>query len=178
MLKLKFISTIWVWIFSLLILSGCTLKNNRVIKLGDNLLHTYQAPNQCGPNALSIVMRYWDINKTANEIANKIYLPYLKGTYSLSMLFYVKSLGLDAFLYKGDINDLREKIDNGYPMLLAVKHDNMPVHYIVAYGYYGNKIIIHNGIKSRVYIKEDRLNHIWSMAGYMTLWIYKKGIKV
>lgn len=171
-----YISTLLVWILFLSILSGCSLKSGQVIKLNDDLLHTYQLPNQCGPNALSIVMRYWNVNKTPTEIATKIYQPSLKGTSSLSMLFYVKESGLEAFLYRGTIEDLRKKINSGYPMLLAIKPKNMPVHYIVAYGYSGDKIIIHNGIRSAVAIGEDELIKIWKEAGYMTLWIHRKGV--
>ena len=157
--------------FLAILITGCSSNNVRIIRLGE-LLNSYQDKHQCGPNSLSIIMRYWGVDKTPSEIASEIYHPAMKGTYSLSMLLYAKSSGLGGFLYKGAIDDIREKIDNGYPMLLALKRGDLPIHFVVVYGYRGDEFIIHDGLRMAVSIKQDELDNLWRSAGNMALWIY------
>jgi ABC-type bacteriocin/lantibiotic exporter with double-glycine peptidase domain len=147
-----------------------------VIPINKRLLSTHQLPNQCGPTALSIVMRYWGVNKTPDKISSLIYSPSLKGTYSLSMLLYIKSLkNLNGLLYKSNMEDLQLKISNGYPIILGLKKRNVEfLHFVVAYGYEEDKIIIHDGLKPKVVINKSSLDKMWQNAKYIALWIYPK----
>ena len=167
--------TILVLTQSLAILfAGCSSNSARVIDMSD-FLNVQQERHQCGPNTLSIILRYWGVDKTPQEISSEIYNPALRGTLSLSMLLYAKLSGLDAFLYAGTISDLRKKINDGYPVVLALARQEPMVHFVVIYGYKGDKFIMYDGINSAVLIHQEEMQRLWKKAGNMILLVYPRG---
>jgi ABC-type bacteriocin/lantibiotic exporter with double-glycine peptidase domain len=129
---------------------------------------------QCGPASLAEILNFWGIPVTPEEIATEIFSPAAGGTLNLDMMLYSEKKGMKAIYYKGNIDDIKSKIDLGYPMIvlvdlgLFVYQQN---HFMVVVGYDENGLIVHSG--------KDRLKPIplkyfiktWKKTNFWTLWI-------
>ncbi|MEW6118060.1 MAG: C39 family peptidase [Nitrospirota bacterium] len=135
-----------------------------------------QEEYQCGPASLAGVLNYWNISATPEEIAKDIYSGSARGTLNLDMLFYAQRKGADALHYSGGWDDLREKINKGYPLIVMV--DNgfsiyQVHHFMVAVGYSEGSVIVNSGAAERAVIDKGRFLTTWKKTNYWTLWIKK-----
>lgn len=95
-----------------------------------------QEENYCGPAALAMVMNYYGVNITQEEIAREIYEPGLEGTLSMQLILYPIQKGFEAEMYNGNVDDLKEKLRAWFPLIVSVKEDGKDkVHYMVVWGY-------------------------------------------
>ncbi|HYA31796.1 MAG TPA: C39 family peptidase, partial [Thermodesulfovibrionales bacterium] len=81
-----------------------------------------QEDYQCGPASLAAVLNYQGVSVTSDEVARAIYSPSARGTLNIDMVLYAQSLGLRASQYKGGLDDLREQIDAGRPLIVLVDY--------------------------------------------------------
>jgi len=137
-----------------------------------------QTEYQCGPAALASVINYWR-GQTASvgyvspeEIATAVYSHSARGTLGMDLLIYARRLGFNARSYSGSIDDIRNQIDKGVPLILLV--DLGPSvyqinHFMVAVGYTDKGVIVHSGREHTVYMTVDRLKNIWQRTGFWTL---------
>lgn len=134
-----------------------------------------QKENYCGPAALAMVMSYYGVNITQEEIAEEIYQPGLKGTLSVQLVLYPIQKGFEAEMYNGNFDDLKEKIKAWFPLIVSVKEDGKDkAHYMVIWGYdeWSKGVYVHSGDKDALKIDYDRFMNMWKRADYLTFWIY------
>ncbi len=92
------------------------------------------------------------------------------------MLIDAREQGLDALISSGDLNKIKESINEGSPLILMLSVGSNNYHYVVVVGYEGDdasSIIVHDGYKSSVKYSQDKLNELWKPTGYFTLLIKK-----
>src|SRR5580658_1044215 len=77
-----------------------------------------QKPNYCGPAALAMLANYYGHPVTQDEIAGVIYLPDIGGTLSNELGDYARRFHLWVRQYHGSLDDLREKLAAGVPLLV------------------------------------------------------------
>lgn len=129
---------------------------------------------QCGPASLAAVLNFWGISITPEEIAKEIFSPTARGTLTLDMMGYPQKKGMKVLHYKGSIEDIKNKIDLGYPLIVLVDMGRLIYqqnHYMVILGYDETKVIAHSGKDP---LKQIPLNHflkMWSKTNFWTLWI-------
>lgn len=134
-----------------------------------------QKENYCGPAALAMVMNYFGINVTQEEIANEIYAPGLKGTLSMQLVLYPIQKGFEAEMYNGNFDDLKEKIKAWFPLIVSVKEDGKDkVHYMVVWGYdeFNKRVFVHSGNKMAQAIEYETFMDMWKRTDYLTIWVY------
>ncbi len=123
------------------------------------------------------VLNFWGIRVTPEEIATDIYSPSARGTLNLDMILYPEKKGMKATHYKGSIDDIRNKIDLGYPVIVLVDLGLLIYqqnHFMVVVGYDENGVVANSG--------KDRLKPIllknfiktWEKTNFWTLWIKPK----
>lgn len=125
-----------------------TIQGIKSIRLIENVPFYSQKADQCGPASLAGILNYWGIPVTPEEISSEIYSRSAKGTLNLDMILYARAKGLKATHYQGDLDDLRGKIDLGYPLIVLVDHGFFVYqqnHFMVVLGYYENGIIANSG---------------------------------
>ncbi len=155
-------------IVSLLLLQGCVQQH--LVPLTQKYLQ--QEPNQCGPHALSMVLRHAGYDFSAAKIADEIFDRDHKVTSSLDMLLYARSQGAHAVLTKSDYSTIINLIISGIPVLVALYTESeKPVHYVVAYGARGSDLVVHDGYMYERIIPFKVFMKRWEAAGYMALWI-------
>ena len=137
-----------------------------------------QTTHQCGPAALASVINYWSARTASlgtvspEEIAATVYSPSARGTLGIDLVAHARRLGFAARSYSGSIEDIRNHIENGVPLILLV--DVGPSvyqinHFMVVVGYADEGIIVHSGRRQAVYMNAKRLERIWQRTGYWTL---------
>ncbi|MDP2690596.1 MAG: C39 family peptidase [Deltaproteobacteria bacterium] len=144
-----------------------------------------QTDYMCGPAALASLVSYWDDGSFKEEagetqaIAGEIYSAKLKGTLPMDMLIYAKKKGFDVVYYRGGMDDLREKVRDGYPLILFLNlgFRSYPVgHYIVVVGYSdaAKSVVVHSGTRQEDTWTYSELEKAWSKTDYSTLFLRPK----
>ncbi|MDI6763608.1 MAG: C39 family peptidase [Thermodesulfobacteriota bacterium] len=129
---------------------------------------------QCGPASLAGVLNYWGIPVTPEEIASEIYSRSAKGTLNIDMVLYAEKKGLKAELYQGSVNDLKNKIDSGFPLIVMVDYGFGMVrqnHFMVVVGHGKNSIIANSGRERLKAISLKGFINSWKRTKFWTLWI-------
>lgn len=143
----------------------------------ENVPFVEQKENLCGPASLAMVMNYFGVGISQDEIAREIYEPGLEGTLSMQMFLYPAQKGFEVEMYNGSFEDLKEKIRACFPLIVSVKkEDNDKAHYMVVWGFdeWERRIFAHSGKKERYVMKYEDFWDIWKKADYLTVWMYPK----
>lgn len=133
-----------------------------------------QEDYQCGPSSLAGIMNYYGINVSPEEIASEIYSKSARGTLDLDLLFYAEKKGLKAERYSGNIDDLRDKIKTGHPLIVLVDYGYGPIqvnHFMVIIGYNESGVFANSGREERKFIPFKDFLRIWGRTGNWTLHI-------
>ncbi|MCE5194297.1 MAG: C39 family peptidase [Nitrospiraceae bacterium] len=149
-------------------------KQSRVI---NNIPFYSQEEYQCGPASLAGLMNFLGVEITPEEIAKEIYSKSAKGTLNIDMIFYPQTKGLISEQYSGNIEDVKKKIDSGYPLIVFVDYGFLSVqanHFMVIVGYNEHGVIANSGKdKHKTIIYED-FKKIWEKTKNWTLILKRK----
>jgi len=106
--------------------------------------HTLELPlvrededNICLPLVISVVSRYWGEEIPLNEAKEiaKLY-PKMKGTIMIEGIELAEKHGFKSFIYKGSLQDLKKRIDQGLPPIVILPGIQETVqHAMVISGY-------------------------------------------
>ncbi|MGE5299904.1 MAG: C39 family peptidase [Acidobacteriota bacterium] len=143
----------------------------------DNVPFYPQEAYQCGPASLAGVLNYEGFGTTPERIAEEIFSRSARGTLTLDMVLYAQRNGFSAHEYAGSMQDLKEKISVGQPLLVMVDYGFLAWqadHFMVVVGYSTDGIIANSGKKEREFIQNDTFLRIWKKAGFWSLSIKKK----
>ncbi len=136
-----------------------------------------QEDYQCGPASLAGVMNYWGVDIKPEDIANDIYSKSARGTLDIDMLLYANKKGLYALKYAGNWEDLKTKIDGGYPLIVLVDYGFFLYranHFMVVVGYNEDGVTVNSGKTERAFIEKEKFLNSWEKTNYWTLWIKKQ----
>jgi len=132
---------------------------------------------QCGPASLAGVLSHWNINVSPEEIASEIYSKSAKGTLTIDMVLYVEKRGLKARQYSGSLEDIKSKIDSGYPLIVLADEGFLVYqknHFMVVIGYGGEGILVNSGREKHKFIAVKDFLRSWERTKFWTLWITPK----
>ncbi len=177
--------------FVALFLYGCSGLSSRVVLEAireapsegyhiENVPFFPQDRQMCGPASLASVMGFWGRGAGMEAVAKEVYNEDLKGTLPIDLFLHAKSKGFNAEYYRGGLEDLKEKVRGGVPLIvfLNLGYDFYPVgHYMVVTGYSDRlKVVVaHSGTeKEKVYTYKE-LERDWSKTGFSTLLVRPKG---
>ncbi len=130
----------------------------------------------CGPAALSSVFAYYGVNISQEKIAQKVYLPQLKGALITDLENYAKSLGFKTNSAQGDIQTVKSFIDRKIPVIVLLDYGFLMFikpHYVVVVGYNEDGFIAHTGYEKNKLIKYRDFEKLWGKTGKVYLAIYR-----
>ncbi len=162
------------------ILPACSTHNiqpNKNSVLIDNIPFYPQEVYQCGPASLAGVLNYWGVETKPEDIAKDIYSKSAKGTLNIDMVLYVNKKGLYPAQYSGGWDDLKQKIDNGYPLIVLVDYGFLSYqanHFMVVIGYNDAEVVVNSGLTEKIAIDKDKFLKIWKKTDFWTLWIKQR----
>ena len=145
----------------------------RVALAGDDVLKVpfiAQKPNYCGPAALAMLANYYGHPVSQDEIAGAIYLPDVGGTLTSELGDYARRFHLWVRQYHGSLDDLREKLAAGVPLLVLGRFGEQP-HYFVVLGWdsFRQIVTVHSDARARFEMRLEDFQRHWDRAGNWTL---------
>lgn len=164
-----------------LFLSSCAgtprVEISKVGQIIRNVPFYPQESYHCGPASLAGILNFWGVTVLPEEIAVEIYSRSARGTFTLDMVLYPEKRGLKATQYEGSLEDVKKKIDAGYPLIVMV--DNgfwiyQKEHFMVVLGYHENGVIVNSGRDQYKFIHLSDFLKSWKRTRYWTLLITPK----
>jgi ABC-type bacteriocin/lantibiotic exporter with double-glycine peptidase domain len=138
-----------------------------------------QGKDGCGAASIAMVMQYWQLkqfrsgNPTAEQIQRALHSNSAHGIYASDMVRYFQQDGYTTFTFAGDWSDLKQHLEEGRPLIAALKPGSMvPLHYVVVAGLDEERqLVLLNDPAQRKLLKEDRsrFEQEWKGAGRWTL---------
>jgi ABC-type bacteriocin/lantibiotic exporter with double-glycine peptidase domain len=140
-----------------------------------------QEKDGCGAASIAMVMQYWqrqqgrsdDPRSDAAQIQSVLYSRSARGIYASDMERYFQEVGYRTFAFRGDWADLKQHLEKGRPLIVALKPGSrLPMHYVVLAGLDpAHGIVLMNDPAQRKLLKEDRSKfaHEWEAAERWTL---------
>ncbi len=163
-----------------LLLAGCASPSISLIRnnLADNLdagvildvPFVKQKTFYCGPAALSAIFAYWGNPCSQEKIAEKIFLPGLKGSLNVDLEKYAKDNGFWAKGHIADFSEIKNRVKAGIPIIVMEKLHPFILnryHYTVIVGFDDIKkvIIEHTGEQDFVIRSYNGFKRNWYAAG-------------
>ncbi len=141
-----------------------------------------QAKEACGAASIAMVMQYWsaqqsrspDAESDAVRIQHALYSRRAHGIYASDLERYLKEHGFRTFAFAGQWNDLRQHLEKGRPLIVALKPAaaESSLHYVVVAGLdWGQGLVLVNDPAQKKLLKEERgaFEKEWKEAGNWTL---------
>lgn len=138
-----------------------------------------QEKDGCGAASIAMVMRYWQAQQgqAANDasdpdqIQRTLYSAKARGIFASDMERYFQEKGFRTFTIRGEWEDLKQHLDKGRPLIVALKPTSgAALHYVVVTGL-GPEMVMVNDPAQRKLLQQDRpsFEREWSAAGKWTL---------
>lgn len=133
----------------------------------------------CGAAAVAMVAGYWSRHdpqlgaaaKDAERI-NELLPASAKGIRGRALKRYLEERGFAAYVFDGELIDLRNHIDKGRPVVvcLGLKGAKAPLHYAVVVGVDEEAIWLNDSARGKL-VREDiaRFQRAWSVTGNWAL---------
>jgi predicted double-glycine peptidase len=138
-----------------------------------------QEKDGCGAASIAMVMQYWQVLQgqspndasDASQIQRALYSARAHGIYASDMERYFQENGFRTFTIRGEWEDLKQHLDKGRPIIVALKPvAASALHYVVVAGL-GPETVTINDPAQRKLLQQDRpsFDREWSAAGKWTL---------
>lgn len=144
-----------------------------------------QKQYHCGPAALACVYNFFGVKQNPDDISKRIYNRTQKGSLNLKLLIDAREQGLEATMYSGSFEHIKQAVDNQIPLILMLSgpadsvkpltgsglNKNL-MHYVVVVGYAGDEVsavVMHDGYHPYKQYSRDELEQEWGATGYCTI---------
>jgi len=136
-----------------------------------------QDKNACGAASIAMVMQYWQQHgqpalADARQIQRALYSHEGQGIYADDLERYLKQQGFQTFAFQGAWEDLREHLEKGRPLIVALKTGRDDLHYVVVTGLdWQQDVLLKNDPAERKLLKQSRASFEkeWKAAANWTL---------
>jgi predicted double-glycine peptidase len=138
-----------------------------------------QEKDGCGAASVAMVIEYWlgqqggSVHANTAQIQRDLHSERTHGIYASNMRRYFQQNGYATFAFAGEWSDLKEHLQKGRPLIVALKPGSMgPLHYVVVAGFdQERQLVLVNDPAQRKLLKEDRsrFEQEWKGAGRWTL---------
>ncbi len=139
-----------------------------------------QEKDGCGAASVAMVMQFWrqKLGLGADEAADALFIQkalYSKeghGIYASALEKYFQRNGYQTFAFRGEWSDLKQHLEKGRPLIVALKPGGSPLHYVVVTGIdAGHQVVMVNDPAQRKLLQQDQssFEREWNGAGKWTL---------
>jgi predicted double-glycine peptidase len=137
-----------------------------------------QEKDGCGAASIAMVMQYWQAQQgqpsnqasDAVQIQHTLYSPKAHGIYASDMERYFQENGFRTFTIRGEWEDLKQHLDKGRPLIVALKPTAGALHYVVVTGLAAESVTVNDPAQRKLLQQElTTFEREWSAAGRWTL---------
>jgi ABC-type bacteriocin/lantibiotic exporter with double-glycine peptidase domain len=118
-----------------------------LLALASTLLQVPFVPQQkdtCAAASLAMVMTYWQAPVSHDEIAAALVSPELHGIAGSQLRDFARERGFLAIAYEGDLQNLRDYVEKGRPLIVAWKTGRDRYHDVVVVGFEGDSVVVND----------------------------------
>jgi ABC-type bacteriocin/lantibiotic exporter with double-glycine peptidase domain len=168
--------SVWYQIFCLLICGVLCSAGEAGVWL--DVPFVAQEKNACGAACIAMITQYWErmhgapVAADAKQIRSQLYSSQAHGIYASDMEDYLKRHGFRTFAFRGEWNDLKEQLEKGRPLVVALSSGRRDRHYVVVVGLDWNRnMVLKNDPAERKLLKQGRADFekAWQAAGNWVL---------
>jgi len=139
-----------------------------------------QEKEGCGAASIAMVMQFWQQQQgrpvaeasDASHIQQTLYSKKGHGIYASDLEAYFQQNSFRTFAFRGELQDLKQHLEKGRPLIVALKPNGAALHYVVVTGLdWEHSLVIVNDPAQRKLLKQDQssFEREWSGAGKWTL---------
>ena len=131
-----------------------------------------QQKDTCAAASLAMVLGFWQAPASHDEIATALQAAELRGIAGSRLRDFARERGFQAIAYEGDLQNLRDYVEKGRPLIVAWKMGRRRYHDVVVVGFdaLNDAVLVNDpdagagrSVPSRVFEKR------WAGAGHWTL---------
>ena len=137
----------------------------------------HQQKDTCGAAALAMVLQYWGVAVSHDEVAQELLQPELRGIAGSALAAFASGRGMTAVAHAGDVDHLRDHIGKGRPLIVAWDMGRGRYHDVVVIGFDDAhaRVIVHDPARGASRgVGLDTFRRRWEGAGYWTLLVAPK----
>jgi ABC-type bacteriocin/lantibiotic exporter with double-glycine peptidase domain len=134
--------------------------------------YVHQRKDTCGAAALAMVLQYWGVAVSHDEVAGELLQPELRGIAGSSLAAFAAGRGLTAVAHVGDVAHLRDHVGKGRPLIVAWAMGRGRYHDVVVIGFDDDRrrVIVHDPARGPAKAVDlATFNRRWAGAGHWTL---------
>jgi ABC-type bacteriocin/lantibiotic exporter with double-glycine peptidase domain len=135
-----------------------------------------QAREGCGSASVAMLMQYWQRQQgkpqsetaDAAHIQSVLYSSEGRGIYASQLERYLRQQGFQTFAFRGEWDDLRQHLEKGRPLLVALQPGSGALHYEIVVGLnWDERTVLVNDPAQRKLLKQEwpSFERQWSAAG-------------
>src|SRR6185437_2761663 len=137
-----------------------------------------QEKDGCGAASIAMVMQYWQAQQgqpatgisNPSQVQRTLYSAKAHGIYASDMERYFQENGFRTFTIRGEWEDLKQHLDKGRPLIVALKPATGALHYVVVTGLAPDTVTV-NDPAQRKLLQQGRptFEREWSAAERWTM---------
>jgi ABC-type bacteriocin/lantibiotic exporter with double-glycine peptidase domain len=131
-----------------------------------------QQKDTCAAASLAMVLHYWDQPIPADEIARHLVEPELHGILGSRLTAFAQERGFQAMAYEGDLLQLRDFLEKGRPLIVALAAGPERYHDVVVIGLddeLRDVVVNDPALGARRRIPVEEFEKRWAASGHWTL---------
>jgi predicted double-glycine peptidase len=136
-----------------------------------------QTAEGCGPASVAMVMQYWlrhdarmDRAAADENAVLKALPPSRRGVSGEAMRGYLESHGLDAFVFRGTMEDLSHHTAKGRPVIVCLAPSRGSLHYAVVAAVEEDSVLLNDPGRGKLFREElARFRTMWNQTGNWAL---------
>jgi ABC-type bacteriocin/lantibiotic exporter with double-glycine peptidase domain len=131
-----------------------------------------QQKDTCGAAALAMVLQYWGVAVSHDEVAAQLLKPELHGIAGSDLAAFASARGLTAIAHAGDIDHLRAHVGKGRPLIVAWAMGRGRHHDVVVIGFDDarGRVVVHDPARGPArHVDIETFRRRWRGAGHWTL---------
>ena len=138
-----------------------------------------QEKNGCGAASIAMIMQYWQRQQPGQspvakveEIQRALYCRRARGIYASDLEQYLKQHGFRTFAIRGEWADLRDHLERGRPLIVALNSGHGDLHYVVVTGLDSEQeVVVKHDPAVRKLLQQHRADfeREWEVTGNWTL---------
>jgi tetratricopeptide (TPR) repeat protein len=137
-----------------------------------------QKKDTCGAASLGMVLAYWDRAVTHDEIADALVVKDLHGIPGSRLAGFAQDRGLRAVAYEGDLQQVRDFVERGRPLIVAWKVGDDRYHNVVVTGFDDEEgdVFVNDPAKGEQRrVSREKFEERWAGADHWTLLVLPEG---
>ncbi len=145
------------------------MEDSRVLELP---LVRNEDDNICLPLVINVITKYWHQDIPVEEVESRVKLyKGIKGNIMIEGIELAERHGFRAYIYKGGVNDIKRRIDQGIPPIVIFPGIKDVIQHALIIQGYNNKSILTYIPESDKFgnIQVDKFNKLWEEDDYLTI---------